>query len=166
LWICLVCAVSDALLITLGVIGAGEVVERAPAALQVMRWAGAAFLAVYAVLALRRAARPGALLAHATGARGLALGAAIGQTMAFTYLNPHVYLDTMVLLGSIANTHGPALRWAFAGGAATASFVWFFGLGYGARLLAPLFAKAVAWRVFDCVIAGTMLAIAGALALS
>jgi L-lysine exporter family protein LysE/ArgO len=158
--ICLLCAASDALLITLGIAGLGVVVEQAPIALVILRWAGVAFLVAYAGFALRRAFRPAALVAEPAATPGLTLAAALTQAAAFTYLNPHVYIDTMLLLGGIANTHGPELSWLFAAGAVGASVVWFFGLGYGARLLAPLFAKPVAWRVLDTLIAAVMLGIA------
>jgi L-lysine exporter family protein LysE/ArgO len=164
-WICLVCAASDALLIALGVLGLGAVIERAPLALDAMRLAGIVFLSIYAALAIKRALRPSMLAAEPDTPTPVSLGAALVQTVAFTYLNPHVYLDTVMLLGSIANTHGPALRWLFAAGATLASFVWFFALGYGARFIAPLLAKPAAWRVFDMVIAATMLAVAVTLAL-
>ncbi|MDR1790529.1 MAG: LysE/ArgO family amino acid transporter [Propionibacteriaceae bacterium] len=157
--ICTLCAVADALLITLGVVGLGAVVERAPIALEIMRWAGVAFLLVYAAFALRRALKSSTLSTEGNAA-SLTLAAALAQAAAFTFLNPHVYLDTMLLLGSIANTYGPVLCWAFASGAATASIVWFFGLGYGARILTPLFAKPIAWRILDFIIAATMLFIA------
>jgi L-lysine exporter family protein LysE/ArgO len=128
-----------------------------------MRWAGVAFLAAYAGFALRRAWRPSALAAGGAGA-ALPLGQALAQACACTFLNPHVYLDTVLLLGSLANTHGLALRWAFLGGAVCASAVWFFGLGYGARLLAPVFAKPSAWRLLDTLIALVMVVIAVGLA--
>ncbi|MDR0848636.1 MAG: LysE/ArgO family amino acid transporter [Propionibacteriaceae bacterium] len=163
--ICLLCALSDAVLITLGIVGLGALVERAPIALDIMRWAGVVFLLAYAVFALKRAMKPKAMDVDSSAGTRLGLGAALAQAAAFTYLNPHVYLDTVMLLGSIANTHGPTLRWWFAAGAVTASVLWFFGLGYGARLLAPLFAKPLAWRVLDVLIAAVMVFIAVTLAL-
>lgn len=158
--ICLLCALSDALLIAAGIVGLGALVERVPIALDIMRWAGVVFLLAYAVFAFRRAMKPSAMTIDSTTGKGLSLGAALAQAAAFTYLNPHVYLDTVMLLGSIANTHGTTLRWLFMGGAVTASFLWFFGLGYGARLLAPLFSKPIAWRILDVLIAAVMVAIA------
>lgn len=158
------CALSDAALIVAGVLGIGTVVERAPVVLDIVRWGGVVFLLGYAVIALRRAVRPEVLRAVADGA-GTTLAAALTTAAALTFLNPHVYLDTVLLLGSIANQHGDDGRWDFATGAVLASLVWFFGLGYGARRLAPLFAKPVAWRVLDASIAAVMTLIALSLAL-
>jgi L-lysine exporter family protein LysE/ArgO len=157
----LVCALSDALLITLGVAGLGRWVQEHPALLAAMRWGGAAFLIAYGWLAARRALSP-----HTLSAQGPAVGelrAALAACLAFTYLNPHCWLDTVVLLGSIAAQRPEAERTVFGVGAASASAVWFFALGYGARLLAPLFARPFAWRVLDAAIALVMLAIAAGL---
>ena len=154
----LICALSDATLILLGIAGAGAVFELVPGALVVVRYAGAAFLLVYAALAARRAWRPAALEAGKPAVR-TSLAAAIATCLALTWLNPHVYLDTVVLLGSVANTHGDE-RWWFGLGAVLGSIVWFTALGYGARLLQPVFARPAAWRVLDAVIAVTMVAIA------
>lgn len=162
--VALLCALADALLIGAGVLGIGTLVERAPVVLDVVRWGGVAFLLCYAQLALRRAVHPDALRAGASGT-GASLRAALATAAALTFLNPHVYLDTVLLLGSIANQHGDNGRWLFATGAALASFGWFFGLGYGARRLAPLFAKPMAWRVLDGLIAVVMTLIALSLAL-
>ncbi|MFT3664497.1 LysE/ArgO family amino acid transporter [Piscinibacter sp.] len=158
----LVCALSDALLITLGTLGLGRWVQESPALLALTRWGGAAFLLAYAALAARRAFSP-----HALSLQGGAvtnLRAALAACLAFTYLNPHCWLDTVVLLGSIAAQRPPGERFAFGAGAASASLVWFFSLGYGARLLAPLFARPAAWRVLDAAIALVMTAIAITLA--
>ena len=164
--VCLFCALSDAALITVGVLGLGAVAGAGAAfALEVMRWAGVVFLVVYAIFAIRRALKPAILDAGDTKV-GITLTAAIAQGAAFTFLNPHVYLDTVVLLGSLANTYGETLRWAFAAGAVCASFVWFFGLGYGARLLAPAFSKPMSWRVLDSLIALVMIGIAASLIFS
>jgi L-lysine exporter family protein LysE/ArgO len=157
--VALLCSVADAALILAGVTGIGTIVERAPVVLDVVRWAGAAFLLGYAALALRRALRPGELHAATGGAR-VGLRAVLLAAAALTFLNPHVYLDTVLLVGSIANQHGDDGRWVFALGAVVGSFVWFFGLGYGARRLAPLFARPSAWRVLDGLIAVVMAAIA------
>ncbi|HWR85921.1 MAG TPA: LysE/ArgO family amino acid transporter [Rhodoglobus sp.] len=154
----LVCAVSDAVLIALGVGGAGLVLEQLPWLIEVVRWAGFAFLFAYGLLAARRAVRPKALTPTEAQAPK-PLGAVVATVLALTWLNPHVYLDTVVLLGSISNTHGDQ-RWAFAAGAAVGSILWFTALGLGARLLAPLFAKPAAWRVLDGVIAVVMIALA------
>lgn len=162
--VALLCALADALLIGAGVLGIGTLVEQAPVVLDVVRWGGVAFLLCYAALALRRAVRTEVLRAGESGA-GAALRAALTTAAALTFLNPHVYLDTVLLLGSIANQHGDDGRWVFAVGAALGSFAWFFGLGYGARRLAPLFAQPTAWRVLDALIAVVMTLIALSLAL-
>jgi L-lysine exporter family protein LysE/ArgO len=157
----LVCALSDALLISLGVAGLGRWVQEHPVLLTVTRWGGAAFLVAYGVMAARRALSP-----HALSVQGGAVGdlrGAIAACLAFTYLNPHCWLDTVVLLGSIAAQQPEGERTVFGTGAASASAVWFFSLGYGARLLAPLFARPVAWRVLDAAIALVMWAIAASL---
>lgn len=159
-----VCAVSDVVLIGAGVAGAGAVVQDRPGLLTAVRLGGAAFLLAYAVVAARRAARPRALDA-AEGAAPGSRAAAVVTALALTWLNPHVYLDTVVLLGSIAQGH-PGDEWWFAGGAAVGSVVWFTALGHGARLLRPVFARPGAWRVLDGVIAVVMLAITVSLVLA
>ncbi|HEY3873281.1 MAG TPA: LysE/ArgO family amino acid transporter [Actinocrinis sp.] len=151
-----ICAVSDVLLITLGIAGVGAVVRDWPRALTAAAWIGGGFLVCYGLAAARRALRPGRLDPGAGAPRGLR--AAVLTCIAVTWLNPHVYLDTVLLLGSLANTYGPA-RWVFGLGAATGSVLWFGGLGFGARILAPLFARPAAWRALDGVIAVTMVAI-------
>ena len=158
-----VCAASDAVLILAGVAGAGAVLERWPALLVVVRVAGAAFLAGYGLLALRRAVRAGASLPDVAAAPA-PVAATLATALALTWLNPHVYLDTVVLLGSIAQAHG-AQRWWFAAGAAAGSAAWFTALGYGAALLRPVFTRPGAWRVLDAVIAAVMLALAASLVL-
>jgi L-lysine exporter family protein LysE/ArgO len=154
----LVCALSDLVLIAAGVAGIGAIVDRAGFVLDVVRWLGVVFLVWYGVGSLRRASHPGALAAEERGSRKV-----VTTAILLTWLNPHVYLDTVLLLGSIANTHGPNGRWWFALGAGLASVLWFTGLGYGARLAAPLLARPAAWRVLDVVIGLTMLAIAARL---
>jgi L-lysine exporter family protein LysE/ArgO len=130
----------------------------------VVRFAGAAFLVAYAVLAARRALRPAkGLEAGGTPAR-TSLAVVVSTALALTWLNPHVYLDTLVLLGSIASTYGDH-RWWFGLGAGFASVAWFALLGFGARLLAPVFARPLAWRILDGLIAVVMLAIAVSLIL-
>nr|WP_194829684.1 LysE/ArgO family amino acid transporter [Nocardia sp. XZ_19_231] len=154
-----VCAVSDIVLIGAGVAGFGTVVESFPAVLTVARYAGAAFLVGYALLAVRRALGSSTLIAEAAGA-SVAVGASVLTCLALTWLNPHVYLDTLVLLGSFASTYATPDRWFLAAGAMLASVVWFAALGYGARRLGPLFARPIAWRVLDSLIALVMLALA------
>ncbi|KAA1373593.1 LysE/ArgO family amino acid transporter [Aeromicrobium fastidiosum] len=153
-----VCAASDAVLIVAGIAGLGSLLDLAPWLVDVMRVAGAAFLLTYAVLAARRAWRPGAVDARAdrTGTR---LWPVVTTAVALTWLNPHVYLDTVVLLGSVADTHGDD-RWWFGAGAVAGSVIWFTALGFGARLLQPVFVKPSAWRVLDAVIAAVMVVIA------
>nr|WP_255447529.1 LysE family transporter [Schumannella sp. 10F1B-5-1] len=214
----LICLVSDAVLMGVGVAGGGALFTSVPVLAEIARWAGAAFLLVYAALAVRRAIRPGRLqvdardagpadepvgtpddsgratstsgatsaaistgatsstdATSATGAASspgatavvaaparprTATAASVALTaLALTWLNPHVYLDTLVLIGSIASGHGDQ-RWIFGIGAWTASIVWFVGLGFGARLLAPLFAKPIAWRVLDLIVAAVMATLA------
>lgn len=154
-----VCAVSDIVLIGAGVAGFGTVVESFPAVLTVARYAGAAFLIGYALLAARRALGSSALIADAAGA-SVAVGASVLTCLALTWLNPHVYLDTVVLLGSFASAYAAPDRWFLAAGAMLASVLWFLALGYGARRLGPLFARPIAWRVLDSLIAVIMLALA------
>ncbi len=148
-----ICMASDALLIAAGVGGLGALVRHWPRAVAVVAAIGGVFLIGYGLMAARRALRPGALDPQAGG--GAPLGATVLACLALTWLNPHVYLDTVLLLGSAANSYGPQ-RWYFAAGAATGSVLWFGGLGYGARRLARLFARPRAWRVLDGVIALTM----------
>jgi L-lysine exporter family protein LysE/ArgO len=156
-----VCAVSDALLIAAGVAGAGTLIEQAPALLSVATFGGAAFLVAYGALSLRRAVRAEGLRPAAEGRATLA--ATLATALALTWLNPHVYLDTVVLIGALSARHVPAAAAAFGAGAALASVVWFYGLAYGARLAAPLFASPLAWRILDLLIALVMWGIAARL---
>lgn len=147
----LICAISDAVLIAAGVAGIGAVIETAPVAIDVVRIFGAIFLISYGVMAARRAINPTGMTLDESPADA-SMKAIILTTLALTWLNPHVYLDTVMLLGSIANQQGETDRWWWALGAMAASFTWFFILGYGARLLKPLFARPAAWRVLDALI--------------
>lgn len=156
-WVCLTCATSDAILITGGVAGFGALAQAVPWFEPVMRYGGAAFLLWYGWQNARSALRGGAAL-EADGDETQSLRRAILTLLALTWLNPHVYLDTVVLIGSISSQYDD--RVAFGVGAALASFVFFFALGYGARLLAPLFTSPRAWQVLDGIIAVTMWAIA------
>lgn len=160
-----ICTLSDVVLITAGVAGIGTIVERAPWAIDVIRWLGVAFLTWYGVSSLLRARRAESLHANGTGGPRLTRRGVALRALALTWLNPHVYLDTVLLLGSIANNEGPVGRWWFALGACVASTLWFCGLGYGARRASVLFAKPRAWQVLDVLIGLTMLAIALSLAL-
>ena len=156
-----VCALSDLVLIAAGVGGVGMLIREAPSILTVVTLAGAAFLAAYGVLSLHRAIRPGALVPADKVAPGL--GATVATCLALTFLNPHVYLDTVVLIGALSGRHDGAGALAFGVGAGLASVLWFYGLGYAARLAAPIFARPLAWRVLDTLIGLVMLAIAARL---
>ena len=161
--VCLVCALSDAILISGGVAGFGALVTAVPWLAPVMRFGGAAFLFFYGARSLLAAWRhTGAL--NPSDAAAKPLGATLAMCLAFTWLNPHVYLDTVVLLGSVSTRYSDA-RPLFAAGAMTASFLFFFSLGYGARLLRPLFANPRAWQVLDVIIGVTMIGLAAKLAL-
>ena len=156
-----VCALSDLLLITLGVAGLGALVQGHATLLLAARWGGALFLAVYGLFAARRALSPHTL--SASNGAPLTRRQAVLACLAFTYLNPHCWLDTVVLVGSLSAQQPDGARTAFGAGAAAASVVWFVALGYGARLLAPLFAKPIAWRVLDGGIAAVMWTLAATL---
>ncbi|MGM0583362.1 MAG: LysE/ArgO family amino acid transporter [Pseudomonadota bacterium] len=162
--VALTCALSDAVLIAAGVAGFSALTTRAPWLIPALTWAGAAFLIAYGALRLRAALGPAEALLPQTGARQ-SLASALAQCLAFTWANPHVYLDTLGLLGALGAAQPAGLRPAFALGAVTASFVFFFALAYGARLLAPLFARPSAWRALDLAIAALMWTIAAGLLL-
>ncbi|MFU0503402.1 LysE/ArgO family amino acid transporter [Pseudaminobacter sp. NGMCC 1.201702] len=155
--LCLICALSDALLIAAGVAGLGTLIAQSPLLIAVVTAGGGLFLLAYAAIAFRRALTPHALKAADRGEGNLK--AAVIACLAFTFLNPHVYLDTVLLLGSLSARYEGTARLAYGAGAALASFVWFFSLGYGARLLQPIFARPAAWRVLDAVIGLVMVAI-------
>ncbi|MGW5903929.1 LysE/ArgO family amino acid transporter [Streptomyces althioticus] len=152
-----ICALSDAVLIALGVGGVGAVVVAWPAALTVVAWIGGVFLLGYGALAARRVVRPASTgLEAESGAAAGSRRRAVLTCLALTWLNPHVYLDTVFLVGSVAADHGPA-RWTFGVGAALASLCWFAALGFGARLLGRFLARPAAWRVLDALVAATMI---------
>jgi L-lysine exporter family protein LysE/ArgO len=152
----LICSVSDAILIAAGIAGVGALLQANPIVVDVVRFAGAAFLLAYGVMAARRALHPGALTA-AGRQPAVGLGAALSTVLALTWLNPHVYLDTVLLLGSVANQQAHDLRWWFGAGAIAASVAWFSALGFGARALRPFFAKPASWRILDGLVAAVML---------
>jgi len=156
------CAISDALLIAAGVLGMGQALGERPMVAQALALAGAVFLAVYGWKALRRALQQNGLLANEDG-DGLTWAAAMAQAAAFTLLNPHVYLDTVLLVGSIGAQQPAALQPWFVAGASSASLFWFCTLGFGARWLAPLFAQPRAWQVLDILIGLTMWVLSGML---
>ncbi len=158
------CILSDVILITAGVAGLAEILGTAPVLTMALTIGGILFLLTYGLRALRGALRPAALVVHERR-RPLRLRAAIAQAAGFTFLNPHVYLDTVLLLGSIGARHPPESRAWFVGGAALASIGWFSALGFGARALAPLFSRSSAWRVLDTLVGLTMLALAVTMAM-
>ncbi|MFF3849198.1 LysE/ArgO family amino acid transporter [Streptomyces sp. NPDC002328] len=157
-----ICALSDALLIVLGVAGVGALVVAWPSALTVVAWAGGAFLLGYGVLAARRVLKPGGEALRTEGDTAGSRRKAVLTCLAMTWLNPHVYLDTVFLLGTVAADRGE-LRWTFGLGAALASLCWFAALGFGARLLGRFLARPAAWRVLDGLVAATMLGLGGML---
>lgn len=158
-WLCLLCAASDALLIAAGVAGFGVVTAQLPWLPRAMSVGGGLFLLAYGTMRFWAAWRGDYALVLAGQSAGL--WATLGTAAAFTWLNPHVYLDTLGLVGAVSTQFGPAAeKLAFGAGAITASFVFFFGLGYGARLLAPLMQQARSWRVLDVIIGAVMWALA------
>jgi L-lysine exporter family protein LysE/ArgO len=149
------CALGDIMLIVCGVLGVGALIREWPALLQVLRFGGSAFLAVYGVMAARRAwIGSGGL---APGESGTSSRRILLACVAFTFLNPHVYLDTMILLGGLSTRYVGLAQWAFAAGACVASIAWFSALGYGSRLLLPVFENPRAWQVLDGFVAVFML---------
>jgi L-lysine exporter family protein LysE/ArgO len=153
------CAVADLLLITAGVAGVSRVLGEAPRLTFFLTLAGTLFLAWYGFTALRRA-RSSSALNVVEGTERMTIRSAIAQVAGFTFLNPHVYLDTVLLMGSIGARQPSDLRYWFVGGAAAASGAWFTTLGFGARLLRPVFRTPRAWQVLDTLIGVTMLALA------
>lgn len=161
--IVLFCGCADALLISSGVGGVGALLAAMPQLTHVLASGGAAFLGWYGIRALRRTVTSESMSVIA--GREMTLARAVAATAGFTFLNPHVYLDTVLLMGAAGSAQPAASRPFFIAGAACASFAWFAALGYGARLLAPLFAQPAAWRVLDAIVGVTMLTLAGSLAL-
>jgi L-lysine exporter family protein LysE/ArgO len=155
------CALSDAVLMSAGVYGLARLLGERPGLTQALTWGGVVFLTAYGLRALWRARRPGTLLA--SRGEGLTKAQALAQVAAFTLLNPHVYLDTVLLLGSVGARQTEATRAGFVGGAVLSSVLWFTVLGYGARSLAPVFARPRAWQVLDALIGLTMLVLAASL---
>ncbi len=155
--ICLFCAISDALLISAGVAGFSTVTARFPQVVTIAKVAGVVFLLGYGLQSLYASVR----LSHALTTEGQAVGSlkkALLLCIGFTWLNPHVYLDTLVLVGMVST--GASSKLTFAIGAVSASFVFFFALGYGAQLLKPLFAKPKAWNILDALVGILMLYLA------
>ncbi len=164
-WLCvLFCATADAVLATLGVTGLAQLFARLPWLEWLLSVAGILFLACYGTLALQRACRWGmaATVSNSPARPGTAT-LVLSQLAAFTLLNPHVYLDTVVLIGAIGAQQPGALRWFFVAGTSVASLLWFGSLGFGARWLRPWFARPAAWRALDGLTAGTMFVLAAGL---
>ncbi|RMA82358.1 LysE/ArgO family amino acid transporter [Umboniibacter marinipuniceus] len=159
--VCTVCAISDALLIALGVAGFGAVVTQFPSIEQLARYGGAAFLLIYGALSFKSAFTQQHALEAAENVNA-SLGKAVLMCLAFTWLNPHVYLDTVILLGSISTQYHPN-QLLFALGAMSASLVFFYSLGFGSRFLAPLFSQPRAWRILEFVVGIIMVSIATSL---
>lgn len=157
----MICALADAVLIVLGVAGFGTLVQSSPKLLTAVTIFGAIFLSVYGAQAMARAINPGKL--QAANNTQTTLTSAVITVLSLTFLNPHVYLDTVVLLGGISAQYQGDNRFIFGAGAVTASFVWFFALGYGARFLAPIFAKPRSWQILEFFIAIIMWSIAAKL---
>jgi L-lysine exporter family protein LysE/ArgO len=161
--IVLICAISDATLITLGVLGLGALISALPWLLEVIRWVGVAFLFWYGSTSLRRFMKNESLKAAEAGSGNLKQ--TVLTTLALTFLNPHVYLDTVIFIGGIANQFGDQ-KWFFALGAVTASFVWFFSLGFGASKASVLVSKPAFWKILDVFIAAVMFSLAITLAVA
>ena len=161
--ICTICFLSDALLIFLGVGGVGKLIATSQTLMLIARWGGALFLFFYGIRSFCSAFKNETL--SVDGAKNLASGFtwAIATTLALTFLNPHVYIDTLILIGSIAGQYPETERLGFAIGAALASMIWFYSIGYGARILTPFFQKQVSWKILDVLIGTVMCVIAGSL---
>jgi L-lysine exporter family protein LysE/ArgO len=157
--ICLICALADAILITIGTSGVGKIVENHPDWLKAITWLGAIYLVFFGLSSFRAAYRNETLKASSSS-NNQNIRTVVATVLTLTFLNPHVYLDTVLLIGSIASPYSEDNRCYFTIGAITASFIWFFGLGYGARLLLPLVAKPNAWKVLNIIIGLVMLWIA------
>ena len=157
LLVVVICAASDALLIFLGTGGLGAVIQSQPRALEIIRWFGVAYLTFFGLNTLRKVFRPGALSIE--GETSISRKAAIASVLGFTFLNPHVYLDTVILLGSISNQFHSD-RWYFALGASLGSILWFSALGFGARAASRFMTRPIFWKVLDYIIANVMFAVA------
>ena len=157
-----ICTISDLMLIAAGTLGIGALVTHVPWLLEALRWLGAAYLVWFAIGSFRSAVRPGEL--HESAADGRTARAVALTTLGLTWLNPHVYLDTVVLLGNLANQHGEG-RWVFASGAMVASVTWFSAIGFGGRALSRPLGRPMTWRVLDSIIGLVMIALAISLVL-
>ena len=161
--VCTICFLGDFLLIWCGVFGIGAIVQKFPIFLDIFRYGGAAFLFIYGLLSLKSFFKSSGSLVAGNTASLPSLSKVLLTCLGFTFLNPHVYLDTMILLGSIASAYGEPGKYFFSMGACLGSFLWFYSLGYGARLLRPIFKRSIAWKVLDLLIAVVMFFIAGTL---
>jgi L-lysine exporter family protein LysE/ArgO len=159
----LICAISDATLIILGVLGLGALISALPWLLEVIRWVGVAFLVWYGSTSLKRFMKNESLKAAEAGSGNLKQ--TVLTTLALTFLNPHVYLDTVIFIGGIANQFGDQ-KWMFVIGAVTASFIWFFGLGFGASKASVVMSKPAFWKILDVFIAAVMFSLAITLAVA
>lgn len=163
----LTASIIDVLLIGAGVLGFGFLIEQYPSLIQWITWGGAAFLFIYGLKSFIRAMKPQDL--EDEDAQGLIKQGSVKEVIliiaGISLLNPHVYLDTVILIGGLSASYGDSGKYYFGAGAMIASFLWFFALGYGARLLAPLFKKQKAWQILDIIIGITMWAIAASLLL-
>lgn len=160
-----ICSISDALLITLGIAGMGFLFNSNPLLTKIISFAGSAYLAWLGFKCFLSAARGESLEVESSGNNGLSLKKAVITALALTYLNPHVYLDTVVMLGGFGASRPAGLRPFFGLGAASASFIWFFSLAYSGSILAPFFKDKSAWRILDTGIGFVMFYIAVKLAL-
>ena len=156
------CSLSDALLIILGVLGLGKAIEQLPQLLEVIRWFGVGYLIWFGIGSLRKAFRSESLEANNQQQSGLKK--TVLTTLGLTFLNPHVYLDTVIFVGGLSHQFGTQTGY-FTIGAIAASFLWFFALGFGASKLSPLMSKAVFWKILDSAIALVMFTLAITLAL-
>jgi len=161
LLVVLICAVSDAILIVLGVAGLGALISGLPWLLEIVRWFGVAYLTWFGINSLRSAMKSQSL--DVSGVQSGSAKKVALSVLGFTFLNPHVYLDTVILLGSIGNQFGPD-KWWFALGAVVSSFAWFSSIGFGAKAASRFMAKPVFWKVLDILIAAVMFSIAVLLA--
>lgn len=151
-----ICALCDALLIALGIAGLGAIIQGLPWLLEIVRWFGVIYLSWFGIKSVRSAFKNEVM--DASGAQTTSLAKVITSVLGFTLLNPHVYLDTVILLGSISNQF--ADKWAFGFGAMTASAVWFSSIGFGAKAASRFMSKPIFWRVLDSLIAVIMFSIA------
>jgi L-lysine exporter family protein LysE/ArgO len=157
LTVVLFCAISDALLIAAGTAGLGKVIESAPEVLEIVRWFGVTYLIFFGLKSLRSAFRHNTLTLEQGNL--VSRKRTILNVLGLTFLNPHVYLDTVIFLGSIANQF-PADKWFFSAGAMTASFLWFFFIGFGSKMAARFMVKVVFWKVLDLAVAIIMFTLA------